>query len=104
MKKKIKGPWYALLWIGIWSVSGLFFWFGPLFQWKEKVGLVIVCAILIAVTLFLLAKHYYEQRKKPQPVKAIRMKPSLNAPCPCGSGKKYKRCCGAPNAVFSAGS
>jgi hypothetical protein len=20
--------------------------------------------------------------------------PSLNAPCPCGSGKKYKRCCG----------
>jgi Flp pilus assembly protein TadD len=21
--------------------------------------------------------------------------PSLNAPCPCGSGKKYKRCCGA---------
>ena len=19
---------------------------------------------------------------------------SLNAPCPCGSGKKYKRCCG----------
>ena len=23
------------------------------------------------------------------------MKPSRNAPCPCGSGKKYKRCCGA---------
>ena len=22
--------------------------------------------------------------------------PSRNAPCPCGSGKKYKRCCGAP--------
>ena len=21
-------------------------------------------------------------------------KPSRNAPCPCGSGKKYKRCCG----------
>ena len=20
--------------------------------------------------------------------------PSKNAPCPCGSGKKYKRCCG----------
>jgi Tfp pilus assembly protein PilF len=26
------------------------------------------------------------------------MKPtSLNAPCPCGSGKKFKRCCGAQN-------
>jgi len=22
-------------------------------------------------------------------------KPARNAPCPCGSGKKYKRCCGA---------
>jgi len=22
------------------------------------------------------------------------MKPSRNAPCPCGSGKKYKKCCG----------
>ncbi len=22
--------------------------------------------------------------------------PSRNLPCPCGSGKKYKRCCGAP--------
>ncbi len=21
-----------------------------------------------------------------------------NAPCPCGSGKKYKRCCGKPGA------
>jgi len=21
-----------------------------------------------------------------------------NEPCPCGSGKKYKKCCGAPNA------
>ncbi len=24
------------------------------------------------------------------------MKPNRNAPCPCGSTKKYKRCCGAP--------
>lgn len=24
-----------------------------------------------------------------------RKKPSRNQPCPCGSGKKYKRCCGA---------
>ena len=21
--------------------------------------------------------------------------PDRNAPCPCGSGKKYKKCCGA---------
>lgn len=26
------------------------------------------------------------------------MKPGRNTPCPCGSGKKYKHCCGAPSA------
>ncbi len=30
----------------------------------------------------------------PVPVKA-EVKPRRNAPCPCGSGKKYKKCCGA---------
>ena len=24
----------------------------------------------------------------------FKMPPANNAPCPCGSGKKYKRCCG----------
>ncbi|MGQ0718805.1 MAG: SEC-C metal-binding domain-containing protein [Pseudonocardiales bacterium] len=27
--------------------------------------------------------------------------PSRNAPCPCGSGKKYKRCHGAPTTARS---
>ncbi|HKR52495.1 MAG TPA: SEC-C metal-binding domain-containing protein [Pseudonocardiaceae bacterium] len=27
--------------------------------------------------------------------------PSRNAPCPCGSGKKYKRCHGAPTITAS---
>ena len=31
--------------------------------------------------------------KKPEPVKTER-KPGRNDPCPCGSGKKYKKCCG----------
>ena len=26
-------------------------------------------------------------------------KPSRNDPCPCGSGKKYKKCCGAPKSA-----
>jgi hypothetical protein len=29
------------------------------------------------------------------------VKPTLNGPCPCGSGRKFKRCCGAP-ARYSA--
>lgn len=33
----------------------------------------------------------FEQPKKPQQG----VKVGRNAPCPCGSGKKYKRCCGA---------
>ena len=32
----------------------------------------------------------------PTPVEPIRtdVKPERNDPCPCGSGKKYKKCCG----------
>ena len=32
---------------------------------------------------------------KPQPMKRIDPKVGRNDPCPCGSGKKYKKCCGA---------
>jgi hypothetical protein len=31
----------------------------------------------------------------PQPPRIVGDKPARNAPCPCGSGKKYKRCHGA---------
>ena len=30
-----------------------------------------------------------------KPVKRDKEKVGRNDPCPCGSGKKYKRCCGA---------
>ncbi len=32
----------------------------------------------------------------PPPVEPIQAqsKPGRNSPCPCGSGKKYKQCCG----------
>jgi SEC-C motif-containing protein len=33
---------------------------------------------------------YVDGTIHPEPTKKI----SRNAPCPCGSGKKYKRCCG----------
>ncbi len=32
-----------------------------------------------------------------QPVKRESEKVGRNAPCPCGSGKKYKKCCGQPS-------
>jgi preprotein translocase subunit SecA len=33
---------------------------------------------------------------KPQPIRREVPKVGRNAPCPCGSGKKYKQCCGKP--------
>jgi len=33
-------------------------------------------------------------KKKPEPVKRDDPKVGRNDPCPCGSGKKYKQCCG----------
>ncbi len=42
---------------------------------------------------------YWQQKNKPLPPGAVpvRTSPKIgrNAPCPCGSGKKYKKCCGA---------
>ncbi|RQW99143.1 SEC-C metal-binding domain-containing protein, partial [Micromonospora globispora] len=37
------------------------------------------------------------RRAAPGRVDAAGDSPSRNAPCPCGSGRKYKRCHGAPN-------
>jgi len=37
--------------------------------------------------------------RRPSPGQSVGSGPSRNAPCPCGSGKKYKRCHGAPGAV-----
>ena len=35
---------------------------------------------------------YKEQKSSPTIVKEAKVYP--NDPCPCGSGKKYKKCCG----------
>ncbi len=34
-----------------------------------------------------------QQAAKPAPVRSVKV--GRNAPCPCGSGKKYKMCCGS---------
>ena len=38
----------------------------------------------------------FKDGQAPQPVQAVRQGPKIgrNAPCACGSGKKYKKCCG----------
>jgi hypothetical protein len=43
--------------------------------------------------LALLQPRLDQERKKDVPTASV-AKPGRNEPCPCGSGKKYKRCCG----------
>ncbi len=38
--------------------------------------------------------YWIDHAPRPQPIRAA-PKPGRNDPCPCGSGKKYKKCCGA---------
>lgn len=49
-------------------------------------------------------RHFKAQRRPPapgvrrsrEPVRRAAPKVGRNDPCPCGSGRKYKQCCGAP--------
>jgi len=42
-------------------------------------------------------RWFFVDGRAPTPEQAIRPGPKVgrNDPCPCGSGKKYKKCCGA---------
>ncbi|MCP5508583.1 MAG: SEC-C domain-containing protein, partial [Chlamydiales bacterium] len=40
-----------------------------------------------------------EQQPRPEPV-VVGPKVGRNDPCPCGSGKKYKKCCGQGSEDF----
>ena len=39
--------------------------------------------------------------EKPMPVRRVEKKVGRNEPCPCGSGKKYKNCCGKGDSAAS---
>jgi len=38
--------------------------------------------------------HHRTEQEYPSPIRSSQLGPSRNSPCPCGSGKRYKRCCG----------
>ena len=40
---------------------------------------------------------------KPRPYKRLDRKVGANEPCPCGSGKKWKKCCGKPGVAVDRG-
>jgi hypothetical protein len=96
--KKIKSPWYGAVWIAVWTAALIWFLTSGMFSTRESVGLVIVWAIMSGITGYLIVwrlKADRVRRRLPQPVPAAA--PARNAACPCGSGKKFKRCCGQEN-------
>jgi hypothetical protein len=48
-------------------------------------------AVAILIWLAILMLGMFKRREGQPPVLAV----ARNAPCPCGSGRKYKKCCGA---------
>ena len=98
--KKIKSPWYGAVWILIWTAALVWFLSSGRFDERESIGLLLVWLVLVGITVFLLIQHLRVRlkNKAPQTAQATpdsSPDPGRNAPCPCGSGKKYKRCCGA---------
>ena len=54
------------------------------------------------VTILINLKVVQEPAQEKEPLEVTKIDPkyngkkiSRNEPCPCGSGKKYKKCCGA---------
>jgi hypothetical protein len=94
--KKIKSPWYGIVWIAIWTAALVWFLTSGRFDERESIGLILVWVILVGVTVYLLIQRLRidDRTRKATPV-AAPSGPALNALCQCGSGKKYKRCCGA---------
>ncbi len=97
--KKIKSPWYGVLWIVIWTAALGWFLRSGWFDTRESIALVLVWIVLVGVTIYTLIQYFRlapktTKRAAPKTVRSPDT-PGRNEPCPCGSGKKYKRCCGA---------
>jgi len=62
---------------------------------SEEGILLLVNHLLDQKWLAMLKGNYRLIRKTTKPDNIIRLPPKIsrNAPCPCGSGKKYKTCC-----------
>jgi hypothetical protein len=56
--KKLKSPWYGVLWIGIWTAALAWFLTSGMFTMRESVGLILVWLVLVGVTLYMLVRHY----------------------------------------------
>ncbi len=62
--KKIKSPYYGLLWILIWTAGIIWFIWTDIFSQRELTGLILVWLILVGVTLYLIWMNFKAKRKK----------------------------------------
>jgi uncharacterized protein len=62
-------------------------------EWRD---LVKSCEGAIGDAIVEVREYWKALRNPPQTVRRETPKTGRNDPCPCGSGKKFKQCCGAP--------
>jgi uncharacterized protein len=62
-------------------------------EWRS---LVHACQDGLADAIVDVREYWRVMRAPPETLRRLTPKTGRNDPCPCGSGKKYKHCCGAP--------
>ena len=67
-------------------------WFQPLLQPATPADAAKSSAALAKIHTFW--QHGHPARAPQEPLRRVDSKISRNDPCPCGSGKKFKKCCG----------
>ncbi|HBA4208031.1 TPA: YecA family protein, partial [Escherichia coli] len=60
-------------------------------QFEKSISLIQPAAL--ALYQYWLSVRMSEASSRPVPVKRAENMPGRNDPCPCGSGKKFKKCC-----------
>jgi uncharacterized protein len=64
---------------------------------RKEILLRMVAGLLVAYQYFREHRRGQEHTSFPTEQRRNTSKTGRNDPCPCGSGKKYKRCCGGPS-------
>ncbi|MCX5873709.1 MAG: hypothetical protein NTY51_10840 [Deltaproteobacteria bacterium] len=61
--KKIKSPYYGILWILIWTAAIIWFMWIDMFNQRELIGLALVWLILVGVTTYYVVLNFKMRRK-----------------------------------------
>ncbi|HTY23088.1 MAG TPA: SEC-C metal-binding domain-containing protein [Desulfomonilaceae bacterium] len=94
--KRIKSPWYEIVWICVGTAALIGVLATGMFDMRESIGFVLMWAVLVGINVYSMVLYFRSPRRTVSAAASTGpTMPGLNSPCPCGSGKKYKRCCGA---------